>query len=273
MIKIEADTLEEAYANAAASLKCSVTELKSEVVQHPKKGYLGVFKKTAIIVADIDENKRKFLEPSINETRKPIEEKEVVQTEEIVVEVTEEKEKSAIVDKVKSKFQNILHTKKEPEKELTHIEKTAKSVQEDINTLFDLTCFKIEKITVSAYDDETILVEFKGEDAALLIGKEGYRYKAISYMLFNWINATYKVQLRLEIAEFLKNQEESVAHYVKSVCETIDAEGSAQTKVLDGVLVQIALKELRERYPEKYVVIRTTHDGLKYIVINDYHSN
>jgi spoIIIJ-associated protein len=37
--------------------------------------------------------------------------------------------------------------------------------------------------------------------------------------------------------------------------------------------VQIALKELRNSYPDKYVAIRTTRDGLKYIIVNDYHKN
>ena len=153
------------------------------------------------------------------------------------------------------------------------IEGVAQEVSADINELFKLICFNIDKIEVSAYDQETLLIEFKGEDAALLIGKEGYRYKALSYMIFNWINTKCDVQLRLEIAEFLKNQEESVARYLTNVYENIDRDGRAQTKILDGVLVQIALKELREKYPEKYVVIRSTKDGLKYIIVNDYHNN
>jgi spoIIIJ-associated protein len=77
----------------------------------------------------------------------------------------------------------------------------------------------------------------------------------------------------LEIAEFLKNQEESIARYLTTVYENIERDGRAQTKILDGVLVQIALKELRDRYPDKYVVIRSTRDGLKYILVNDYHAH
>lgn len=148
----------------------------------------------------------------------------------------------------------------------------ASAVSKEINELFALTCFKIEKIEVSAYDANTLLVEFKGDDAALLIGKEGYRYKALSYMIFNWINTKYQLQLRLEIAEFLKNQEESIARYLVTVCENVDRDGRAQTKILDGVLIQIALKELREKYPNKYVAVRSTRDGLKFIIINDYHN-
>ena len=92
-------------------------------------------------------------------------------------------------------------------------------------------------------------------------------------MLFNWINAKYQLQIRLEIAEFLKNQEESVSRYLASVCEMVEKDGKAQTKILDGVLIQIALKELRDAYPTKYVAIRSTRDGLKYVIINDYHTN
>ncbi|MCK4737332.1 MAG: protein jag, partial [Sulfurimonas sp.] len=164
----------------------------------------------------------------------------------------------------------------EPQEDLTkessNAHEVAKTIEKELNTLFNLTCFEIDKIDVTAYDENTLLVEFKGEDAALLIGKEGYRYKALSYMIFNWINTKYQLQLRLEIAEFLKNQEESVGRYLVGVCENIDRDGRAQTKILDGVLVQIALKELRNKYPDKYVAIRSTRDGLKFIIINDYHN-
>ena len=51
MKKVEAPTLEEAYAKASKVLECSISELQCEVVQHPSKGLLGLFKKTAIIVA------------------------------------------------------------------------------------------------------------------------------------------------------------------------------------------------------------------------------
>ncbi|MDY0116391.1 MAG: protein jag, partial [Sulfurimonadaceae bacterium] len=152
------------------------------------------------------------------------------------------------------------------------MDEIAQEVRKELNVLFKTICFELDEIDVSVYDVHTLLIEFKGEDAALLIGKEGYRYKALSYMLFNWINAKYQVGLRLEIAEFLKNQEEAVAKYLENVSDIVAKEGRAQTKILDGVLIQIALKELRDMYPDKYVAIRSTRDGLKYIIINDYHA-
>ena len=43
MIKVEANTLEEAYSKASAELDCSITELNFEVIQQPSKGFLGIF--------------------------------------------------------------------------------------------------------------------------------------------------------------------------------------------------------------------------------------
>ena len=311
MIKIEAITLEEAYQNAASSLECSVTELKIEVVQAPSKGFLGLFKKSAIIVAiketDNSPNDEEKVKPKKQtqlkdaQPKKEEQKKEEQKKEEYKKTSKKNNQKRKPKEKIKEKeAQNILNDTimpasfvstqddedeygdvtsyladydEEDEGEVKNISQIAKTVKDEINILFDLTCFKIDSIEVSVYDENTLLIEFKGEDAALLIGKEGYRYKALSYMIFNWLNTKYQIQLRLEIAEFLKNQEESISKYLIGVCENIEKDGRAQTKILDGVLVQIALKELREKYPDKYIVIRSTRDGLKYIIVNDYHSN
>ena len=294
MIKIEAITLDKAYEDAATALKCSVTELAIEVVQHPKSGVLGFFKKSAIIVATVDSkmvsaNKRKKPKSKDKPKEKTQAVKEVVKAKEetpthrilndtimpasFVSDQDDEDDDLESGLNYTADYDDEFDEKEDSEEALVNIKELALKIDKEVNELFSLTCFEIDKIDVSVYDEQTLLVEFKGEDAALLIGKEGYRYKALSYMIFNWINSKYDIQLRLEIAEFLKNQEESVSRYLVNVCENINRDGRAQTKILDGVLVQIALKELREKYPEKYVVIRSTRDGLKYIIVNDYHNS
>ncbi|MBL1244006.1 MAG: Jag N-terminal domain-containing protein [Sulfurimonas sp.] len=310
MLKIEATTLEIAYADAASKLECSITQLKIEVVQVPSSGFLGFFKKSAIIVAIRLEEKEPEQKP-LTETKVKIKQERTVTKETQASPKKSETKKAKKVHKEKSpknhKKQTVLNDtimpasfvsdqdedddlngldftadyddeydeRSDTEEEIqtsTNLDSIVEEVQTKINALFKLTCFAIDSIDVSAYDSETLLIEFKGDDAALLIGKEGYRYKALSYMIFNWINSKYEVQLRLEIAEFLQNQEESIGRYLINVYENIDRDGRAQTKILDGVLVQIALKELRAKYPQKYVVIRSTRDGLKYIIINDYNN-
>ena len=304
MIKIEALTLEIAYVEAAEKLDCSVTQLNIEVVQVPSNGFLGMFKKSAIIVAarkNEEPQEEKVVEKPLRTEKKKVKEKpkapevkEIDETPEEELQHTilndtimpasfvsdqddeDEDDLGSGLDYTADYDDEFDESHDEVEDEEIHISSDmhniAQKVETEINSLFELTCFNIDKIEVSAYDEQTLLVEFKGDDAALLIGKEGYRYKALSYMVFNWINSKYEVQLRLEIAEFLKNQEESISRYLGNVCENIDRDGRAQTKILDGVLVQIALKELRDRYPNKYVAIRSTRDGLKYIIVNDYNN-
>ncbi len=287
MIKIEAITLEKAYQDAALTLKCSVTELAIEVVQHPSNGFLGLFKKTAIIVATIDSKKIVAQEEPVVEQKevvvqkKTTPQKEQPQQQEAPQAILNDTimPESFVSDQDDEEDEDLASgldytaDYDEDEQDAESIDEVANIVKEKINSLFTHACFNIDEIVVSVYDENTLLVEFNGDDAALLIGKEGYRYKALSYMIFNWLNITYGVQLRLEIAEFLQNQEESVSRYLVNVCENVDRDGRAQTKILDGVLIQIALRELREKYPNKYVAIRSTRDGLKYIIINDYHSN
>jgi spoIIIJ-associated protein len=279
MIRVEALTLEEAYKNAASSLECSVTELKIELVQSPSNGFFGLFKKKAIIIAIKDETKNSQVDNSDENITAKIEESKAEPKEQTILNdtimpasfVSTQDDEDEEDDDITSYLAD--YDDEEDDKDIKDISEIASKVKDEMNRLFKTTCFKIDSIEVRPYDENTLLVEFRGEDAALLIGKEGYRYKALSYMIFNWINTQYQVQLRLEIAEFLKNQEESVLKYLDGVCQNIESDGRAQTKILDGVLIQIALKELRDRYPDKYVVIRSTKDGLKYIIVNDYHSN
>lgn len=293
MIKIESATLEKAYQDAASSLECSITELKIEIIQAPSKGFLGLFQKNAIIVAAIDASLQKSLiEDTLQETfQEEIFEEEKPQTIQTKNE-TKEVEPYILNDTImpdtfvstqddENDYGDVSDYLADYDDEEDFCENAegknicdiVEDVKKEINGLFSHACFKIDEVDVRAFDEETILIEFTGEDAALLIGKEGYRYKALSYMLFNWINTKYEVNLRLEIAEFLKNQEDAIEKYLSSVHESIERDGRAQTKILDGVLVQIALEKLREKYPQKYIAVRSTRDGLKYIIINDYHTS
>ena len=286
--KIEAPTLEEAYKKASAELGCSITELEIEVIQHPSKGFLGFGKKNAIILASCkekslvkeittkEEKKEAIKEKEEKSVEKEIkkEVKQKIETEKKILEKTRKEEKKEKPKEIKNeKKREFLVIKEEFEEfyvEKETIEDIALKIEDEINNLFKEACFNIEKIVVKPFNENTLLIEFNGPDSALLIGKEGYRYKALSYMLFNWINSKYNLQIRLEIAEFLKSQEEMIKNYLKPIIEKIKKEGRGQTKPLDGVLVQIALKELREIFPNKYVAIRTTRSGEKFIIVNEF---
>ena len=223
--QFSAHNLEDAYELAAKALQTSVINLEVKVIQKPRSGFLGLFKRDAIILASIPNIQNTELIDDIPETIESPSENEMI-----------------------------------------------KDIDAKVNSLFSNLCFKSDKIEVSMHSDDTILIEFTGEDAPLLIGKEGYRYKALSYILFNWIHDNYSMMLRLEIASFLKTQEESIAMYLNPIIEDIKNGNMVKTKPLDGVLVHIALKILRDEFPDKYVAIKTNIKGDKYVLVNEYRS-
>ncbi|MFW6307109.1 MAG: Jag N-terminal domain-containing protein [Campylobacterales bacterium] len=281
--KFSAKNLEDAYALAAKELKCSILDLECEVLQHPSSGFLGLFgRKEAIILATYPTKPMAKDSEAIEEAQKPKaplkeESKEYRGSKKQVERPRKEETKKAHIKQPTTSEVKYSHSEKgiidsfysQKEGEKVDI---IEEIKEDINKLFSKTCFDLAPIKVERYDENTIYVEFSGDDAALLIGKEGYRYKALSYMLFNWINSKYNLMIRLEIAEFLQNQEEMIRNYLKPLISNIKKDGRGQTKPLDGVLVHIALKQLRDVFPNKYVAIKVNHDGDRFVVVNDFYS-
>ncbi len=145
-------------------------------------------------------------------------------------------------------------------------------IKEGIKKLFEKSCFDVDSFEVSKFDEETLFIKIDGKDAALLIGKEGYRYNALNHMLYHWINQKYGFKVRLEIAEFLKNQEEMLRTFLAPFIEKIKQRGYGKTKPFDGILAFLALEILREEFPQKYVALREKN-GEKYVVIGDRHGD
>lgn len=269
-MKFEALSLDEAYIKAAKELSCSVTELKVSIIQNPSKGFLGMFAKNAIIEVEVTKD-----DLSISKSKKV--NKQETDDSNIDLSKTDKKRKnhkkksfsklsndSSIIDK--SQSDNTISN----DKKINKInEQILLEIELGLKKLFGASCFKIDKISVSKFSDNCVYIKLDGEDAALLIGKEGYRYKAISYLIFNWINLKYNVSMRLEIAQFLQNQEETMNNYLKSIIDRVNNNGYAQTKILDGVLIKIALEQLRQKFPDKYVGIKSLNDG-KCIVVNEF---
>jgi spoIIIJ-associated protein len=287
MKRIEAETLEEAYIKASKEFGCSITEINYEIIQHPTTGMMGLFKKSAIIVAArkvvvVDSDDKK----DIKKVNKSIKETPVVVKEKKSITKDKPKEKSIIVREESNKvldsfFENrqedikeekILTPKFDDDRDSPQNRALSIEIEKKIIELMQSSCFDIDTVEVDVFRGIAHIF-IDGEDAALLIGKEGYRYNALSYMFFNWINAHYNLYIKLEIAEFIQSQEEMIVNYLKPIIEHIQQKGRGKTKPLDGILVQIALELLRAEFPNKYVAIKTARDGRKFIIINDFNSS
>jgi spoIIIJ-associated protein len=269
----QAKTLEETYLKASEHFKCSVTEFETiNVIQAPSSFLFGFIQKDAIVeiiyTKTIVEKEETILEePSKEEILIEENNHEVLNTDEKIETSIEQKvEKISELEPLYENFDDF-----EEDEELDNsIDDIIDVVSYEINSLFKKSCFELNEIKVSKLDEETILVEFQGEDSALLIGKEGYRYNALSYMIFNWINQKYGLKIRLEVAEFLKNQENMMHKLLSSTIEEVELKGKAKTKPFNGILVHIAVDILREEFPNKYVGIKQTKDNEKYIIINEF---
>lgn len=177
--------------------------------------------------------------------------------------------KDAIIEvykKGEKQAQEVKHKQKPTSTTNTTLEDEIKN---SLEKLLSTSCYKLNVIETNI-EDESVYIKIDGEDAALMIGKEGYRYKAISYILHNWIKMKYDMTISLEISEFLKNQKENVINYLDGIKQRVKEQGRAQTKPLDGILVKIALEELRRVYPDMYVAIKTLRDGRKVVVVNEH---
>lgn len=280
MKRVEAPTLEEAYEEAATQLACSITDLEYEVIQYPSKGILGFLKKKAVIIAICkrkaeEEVKKAYTVPPVSEEESVASEiisavkEEAVEEESETLHEEEKYEKNAVLDS----FFEADRDKDEEEfiEESVVYDELALLIEDQLKELLSHSCFEIDVVEVDVRDN-TALIFIDGDDAALLIGKEGYRYNALSYMIFNWLHTKYELFIKLEIAEFLTSQQEMIRNYIKPVIENIEKHGRGKTRNLDGILVQIALEQLREAFPDKYVAVKTGREGKKFIVINEFNN-
>lgn len=259
-IEIKAKTLEEALIQASIALNCPIINLQYEVIQTPSKGFLNIGKKEAIILAGVKESVKEIQEESVKETST----KEIHQS-------TEEKKQNSEIETPQEKIITPKPSKKNL-KEESHNGDKLHEIKQELKDLFSHLPYKINKVEVSLYEPGVLLIDIDGEDSALLIGEKGYRYKALSYLLFNWIHPTYGYNIRLEISTFLQNQEKVMEAQLQSTIMTVHEVGKGQMKAPDGVLTYIALKKLRKAFPNKYVSIKTNLNDEKYIVINDFNN-
>ncbi|WQY46565.1 Jag N-terminal domain-containing protein [Helicobacter pylori] len=263
-IEIKAKTLEEALIQASIALNCPIINLQYEVIQTPSKGFLNIGKKEAIILAGVKESVKEVKEESVKETNT----KENHQNHQNNI---EEKKQKLETETPQEERITPKPPKKNP-KEESHNGDKLHEIKQELKDLFSHLPYKINKVEVSLYEPGVLLIDIDGEDSALLIGEKGYRYKALSYLLFNWIHPTYGYSIRLEISTFLQNQEKVMETQLQSVIMTVHEVGKGQMKAPDGVLTYIALKKLQKAFPNKYVSIKTNLNDEKYIVINDFNN-
>lgn len=233
-------SIQEALLKASCDLACLVDELEYEVVLSPKKGFLGLWKQDAVILARKREEKK----------QEAIEKMEEVESQ---------------LDEIGISYGQV--------EENFFQEKTldrAKKLGNEIYELLTLLPYEIDQVKVKIEKDSYASVEISGRDCGLLIGERGYRYSAIYYLLSIWIKKDYGLGLRLEIADFLKNKEKRVEAYLEEHYDTIISRTFFQSQSFDPLTANIALRRFREAIPNKYIIARQISELESVIVINEF---
>jgi len=256
MIKVEAPDLDSAILKASQELGCDYEEVDYYILQEPITGVFGVGKKSAIIIASIRVERgsqpRVKTEVDKSDINRPI--KSLLE------------KKDTLLKKISEKISH-----KDDEESEEREKEIVDEVKNHINNLLSYTCFDINQVVVSLHNSDTLFILFDGKDAPLLIGREGYRYKSILFVLQTWIQSRYGLKIQLEIGEFIKKQNEHIERYLKDeVYEEVEKNGFFKTKILDDVLIKLAMKKLRERYKDRYVKVRNTQSGEKFIIIDKF---
>lgn len=235
MKKFIGASVQEALINASRDFTCLVDEIDYEIVLPPKRGFLGLWRQDAVILAQKKQDKS-------------IEEQEDHSSNEF----------QAGYGQVEENFFQ---------------EKTsdcAKKLSNEIYDLLTLLPYEIDQVKVKIEKDSYANVEITGKDCGLLIGERGYRYSAIYYLLSIWIKKDYGLGLRLEIADFLKNKEKSVEAYLEEHYDTIMSRTFFQSQSFDPLTASIALRRFREAIPNKYIVARQISELESVIIINEF---
>lgn len=222
-MRIEADNLEIAYKDAVSKLQCSITQLDIKLIQSPNKGFLGFFKKNAIIEVSKIENESKFIANEKDSKPKKF------------------NLDKAVIDEIKF-----------------HLE-----------DLFCNECFRVTDVVVKKLSEELVYIEFHSEDDENLIGKDGSGFRSLSFMIYGWISLKYCVNVKFNIGDYLNSQEKNIQEYLKVIIEKVQKETKVSTKILDNQSIKIALSTLRQKFPNKFVGIKTSSEG-KYILIKDF---
>ncbi|MBS4306984.1 Jag N-terminal domain-containing protein [Campylobacter vulpis] len=274
-MKIEAKDLQSALTEASIKLECSVIDLEYTILQQHKSGFLGFGRKNAIIEVEVKKHKKKSFkrenkshfknEEKLNKfEKKENKSKKISEENELKNEMKIEPiKKEAYIVKSDAIFDSF------HKEDYANQDDLLDEIKIQLERLLKISCFKIYLKELKMYDENCIFIRLDGEDSALLIGKEAHRYKAFSYLLHNWINLKYNLLVRLEIAEFLEKQIQGMQFYLQGVAEKIKQSGRGQTKPLDGVLIKIALEELRAMFPHKYVGIKQNGEQ-RFVVVNDF---
>jgi spoIIIJ-associated protein len=277
LVRVEANSILEAYKRASHIFDCSIVELDSKVIQRPKNSFWGIFKKPAVLEFQklYSSSCKKYKSQDFSIRRLAVNRFFIKDISKITSKFYK-KEPIVVKENTKPKVKSIDYNSiSQKEIELFRDFFTTNSsgfvcedIAKELKTLLDISCFSIEIKDLYLIDKSTIYIELNGDDAPLLIGKDGHRYSSFSYMLFHWIKEKYNLSLRLEIAQFLQKQEYYLERELTPFIENLYHYGYGKSKEFEGVMLHLALERVKKEFPNASIITKPKNSNKKSIVVN-----
>lgn len=198
-------TLEEAKQTACKELSLDEYLLSYQIVQTPKKGFLGIGSLPAKICVNVevpDEPKKKEEKKPNPPQKKPREEKPALRAE-----------KPA--------------EKEEPKKEILPMteedEKKVETIVQYVRDVIDAMEVKDYTLTYKIEDGENLLIDLEGEGIGVIIGRRGETLDAIQYLtglVANRQEARY-IRVSLNSGDYRLKREETLKNLAKKKAEAV----------------------------------------------------
>lgn len=188
-------TVEEAIAIALQKLGCSREEVKVEVLQEEKKGFLGFGARPAEVkVTVIKEKVEEEKAPSAQETEK-VEVEETEEIEELNVEVKSTENEEEHVDPIE----------------------VAKNYLQDVASNLNINDLKIDYKVNGKY----IFINLESEKAAILIGKRGATLNALQHLtqlVINKASQSYQI-VSLDVENYRERRQASLEQLAEKMAD------------------------------------------------------
>ncbi|MBQ7454733.1 MAG: protein jag [Selenomonadaceae bacterium] len=217
-------TIQDAINAAVKELGVAESDIEVEVLETPTKKFFGLLGGTPAKIRATLKERPPVVEPEpVKEIVTPVE--EIVEPVAEVVEHVEEPVKEEIpAEEPAKEFEPILEPspvveeKSEPEPvDREQIVEAAGKFLQDVFAAMDL------EVTIDVYEEgeEGYLLDLKGKNLGMLIGRRGQALDALQYLLNLAVNrsAGEKIHFTLDVEDYRRRREDTLIKLAKSVAE------------------------------------------------------
>lgn len=215
VLEISAPSVEEAIDKGLASFGLTRTQVKVDIVEHPRAGFLGLGGRDALVrMARLDENGEPMSDPEPEPVKEPAKEK----APQAKAEVKPSKE-APVKKKAARKQEQTPAVQSEAGSEATDDEKAAVAefavnvVEELLEKMLIKAEVKARYISpVDSMDEELLWVDIEGDDLSILIGRRSETLNALQYIASLIINKHMGrlVPLIVDVQGYRSRREEQI---------------------------------------------------------------